>query len=315
MVTLKLHSMQKRPQRRRRIHKNDKMTQFDKPPEPSVPPVAKKVEKTSFWFMHVDLFGHGFPMSVLPNVIWCICWLSFTHGYDNGQIVSNSLEASKLAINHPVAARQELNQRFFADLLCMLQRMHKLYDIAAISYFRFFPEEPLTSDHPKDEHNIINNVKQGKTPKKTLPPIATIHLRSCGFHMTILRKFGPPLQWSIVPVGPGFHGKYVVQLWYRFLAKGDSLHGDELLFYYRPHKDIWGMLYQNQSFARPATMNSCSSTASNKCLPFRTPYKYQLSTTSNGSQTIQNLCNLNMMGPLMKSDLGNTKGNVTLLTA
>ncbi|KAG5125199.1 hypothetical protein JHK82_031936 [Glycine max] len=205
--------------------------------------------ETSFWFMHVDLFGHGFPMSVLPNVIWCIRWLSFTHGYDNGQIgvfsfsllfqllrpsilcslyepnvrVSNSLEASKLAINHPVAARQELNQRFFADLLCML-----------VCLMRFFPEEPLTSDHPKDEHNIINNVKQA------------IHLRSCGFHMTILRKFGPPLQWSIVPVGPGFHGKYVVQLWYRFLAKGDSLHGEELLFYYRPHKDIWGMVIRKQ---------------------------------------------------------------------
>jgi len=34
--------------------------------------------------------------------------------------VSNSLEASKLAINQPVATRREFNQRYFADLLCML---------------------------------------------------------------------------------------------------------------------------------------------------------------------------------------------------
>ncbi|KAG5124637.1 hypothetical protein JHK82_031374 [Glycine max] len=57
--------------------------------------------------------------------------------------------------------------------------------------------------------------------------------------MTILRKFGPPLQWSVVPIGPSFHGKYVAEPWYRFLAEGDFVHGDELLFYYRSHEDIW----------------------------------------------------------------------------
>ncbi|KAG4986084.1 hypothetical protein JHK86_033775 [Glycine max] len=75
-----------------------------------------------------------------------------------------------------------------------------------------------------------------------LPPIAAIHLPSCGFHMTILRKFGPPLQWPIVPVSPSFHGKYVAQPWYRFLAEDDFVHGDELLFYYRPREDIWEMV-------------------------------------------------------------------------
>ena len=68
----------------------------------------------------------------------------------------------------------------------------------------------------------------------------------CGFHMTILRKFGPPLHWPIVPLGPGFHGKYVAEPWYRFLAEGDFVHGDELLFYYRSREDIWEMVIRKQ---------------------------------------------------------------------
>ena len=46
--------------------------------------------------------------------------------------------------------------------------MQKLHDIVAISYLRFPPEEQLASDHPKDEHNIINSLKQGKPAKKLL---------------------------------------------------------------------------------------------------------------------------------------------------
>ncbi|KAG4918316.1 hypothetical protein JHK82_055773 [Glycine max] len=165
--------------------------------------------------------------------------------------------------------------------------MQKLLNILAISCLSVFLEEPLASDHPKDEHNIINNVKQdeefeyeaalhvtiyccipqrqeqqacgrpllasrmhvwtleltqallGDPEPLKLPPLAAIHLPSCGFHMTILRRFDPPLQWPVVLVCPGFHGKYVAQPWYRFLAEGDFVHGDELSFYYRPRDNIW----------------------------------------------------------------------------
>ena len=79
-----------------------------------------------------------------------------------------------------------------------------------------------------------------------LPPIAAIHLPSCGFHMTILRKFVPPLQWLVVPVGPGFHGKYFAEPWYWFLSKDDFVRGDELLFYYRSREDIWEMVIRKQ---------------------------------------------------------------------
>ncbi|KAG5059753.1 hypothetical protein JHK87_000782 [Glycine soja] len=36
----------------------------------------------------------------------------------------------------------------------------KLHNIPGFSCLSVFPEEPLTSDHPKDEHNITNTVKQ-----------------------------------------------------------------------------------------------------------------------------------------------------------
>ena len=72
-----------------------------------------------------------------------------------------------------------------------------------------------------------------------LPPIVAIHLPSCGFHMMVLRRLGPPLQWIVVMLDIGIGAKYVVQPWYQFLAHGDFSHGVELLFYYRPHDKIW----------------------------------------------------------------------------
>ena len=86
---------------------------------------------------------------------------------------------------------------------------------------------------------LHKNLTQFNCYVQKLPPLAAIHLPSCGFHMTILRRFDPPLQWPVVLVCPGFHGKYVAQPWYRFLAEGDFVHGDELSFYYRPRDNIW----------------------------------------------------------------------------
>ncbi|KAG5088166.1 hypothetical protein JHK86_000778 [Glycine max] len=44
--------------------------------------------------------------------------------------------------------------------LCLLPPLKKLHNIPGFSCLSAFPEEPLTSDHPKDEHNITNTVKQ-----------------------------------------------------------------------------------------------------------------------------------------------------------
>ena len=64
--------------------------------------------------------------------------------------------------------------------------------------------------------------------------------------MTILRRFGPPLQWTVVTLDVGTGDKYVVQPWYQFLAQGDFSHGDKLSFYYRPHDKIWEIVIRRQ---------------------------------------------------------------------
>jgi len=53
--------------------------------------------------------------------------------------------------------------------------------------------------------------------------------------MTILRRFGPPLQWNLVALDIG----NVVQSWYQFLADSDFSHGDEVSFYYKRREKIW----------------------------------------------------------------------------
>ncbi|KAG5037529.1 hypothetical protein JHK86_018369 [Glycine max] len=61
----------------------------------------------------------------------------------------------------------------------------------------------------------------------------------CGDHMTILRRFRPPLQWNVVVLDKGIGDKYVTLPWYKFLQEGDFSHGDELSFYYRRAEKIW----------------------------------------------------------------------------
>ncbi|KAH1243113.1 hypothetical protein GmHk_07G020270 [Glycine max] len=54
-----------------------------------------------------------------------------------------------------------------------------------------------------------------------LPPSITSCLIHCDQHMTILRRFGPPLQWPIVVIDAGIGDKYVVQPWYQFLEESN----------------------------------------------------------------------------------------------
>ncbi|KAL2975012.1 hypothetical protein AAZX31_14G135600 [Glycine max] len=44
-----------------------------------------------------------------------------------------------------------------------------------------------------------------------LPNCVMTHVNACSQHMTILRRFGPPLQWNVVVVDGGVGCKYVVQ--------------------------------------------------------------------------------------------------------
>ncbi|KAG5085321.1 hypothetical protein JHK82_052718 [Glycine max] len=69
-----------------------------------------------------------------------------------------------------------------------------------------------------------------------LPNCVITHVNACGQHMTILRKFGPPLQWNVVLLDIGIGHRYVIQPWYQFLADSDFSHDDEVSFYYRHDK-------------------------------------------------------------------------------
>ena len=79
-----------------------------------------------------------------------------------------------------------------------------------------------------------------------LPNCAITHVNASGQHMTILRRFGPPLQWNVVVVDLGVGRKYVVQPWYQFLADNDFSHGDEVSFYYRSIDKIWEIVIRRR---------------------------------------------------------------------
>ncbi|RZB42188.1 Cell wall / vacuolar inhibitor of fructosidase 1 [Glycine soja] len=77
----------------------------------------------------------------------------------------------------------------------------------------------------------IYQIRLRQHREKRLPNCAMTHVNACGQHMTILRRFGPPLQWNVVVVDGGVRRRYVVQPWYQFLADNDFSHGDEVSIY------------------------------------------------------------------------------------
>ncbi|KAL5127984.1 hypothetical protein HKD37_14G040319 [Glycine soja] len=79
-----------------------------------------------------------------------------------------------------------------------------------------------------------------------LPNCAMTHVNACDQHMTILRIFGPPLQWNVVVIDGGVGHKYVVQPWYQFLADNDFSHNDEVSFYYRSIDKIWKIIIRRR---------------------------------------------------------------------
>jgi len=64
--------------------------------------------------------------------------------------------------------------------------------------------------------------------------------------MTVLRQFGPPLQWPVETLNPGIAAKAIAQPWYDFLVETDFDHGDEVSFYYRPFDKVWEIVIRRQ---------------------------------------------------------------------
>ncbi|KAG5038179.1 hypothetical protein JHK86_019019 [Glycine max] len=128
--------------------------------------------------------------------------------------------------SYQIRLRQDQGRLFFADGLKHLRKHLGIYESVTINFMacehrRIFnlhftpPLEQQACDRPLLAARMhvwtleLTQSLLGDPKPLVLPPLAAIHLPSCGFHMTILRKFDPPLQWPVLPVGPGFHDKRV----------------------------------------------------------------------------------------------------------
>ncbi|KAL5128091.1 hypothetical protein HKD37_14G040410 [Glycine soja] len=94
-------------------------------------------------------------------------------------------------------------------LACNNESMFDLYFVPLL--------ECLTCGRPKvmsRQHIWTVEITQsmlGAPGPLRLPNCVMTHVNACSQHMTILRRFGPPLQWNVVVVDGGVGCKYVVQ--------------------------------------------------------------------------------------------------------
>ncbi|KAG4950103.1 hypothetical protein JHK86_043342 [Glycine max] len=129
---------------------------------------------------------------------------------------------------YKIQVRQHKGKLYFADGLTRLRTELQIYDSVTINF--------LACDHPsKFDLHFTPPLDQQKCKR----PSVTQCLIHCGDHITILRRFGPPLQWNVVVLDKGIGDKYVTLPWYKFLQEGDFSHGDELSFNYRRAEKIW----------------------------------------------------------------------------
>ncbi|KAL5177020.1 hypothetical protein HKD37_08G022846 [Glycine soja] len=150
--------------------------------------------------------------------------------------------------------RQHKGKLYFADGLTRLRTELQIYESVTINF--------LACDHPsKFDLHFTPPLDQQKCKRRRatrkhiwtyeitqsmlgapyplqLSASVTQCLIHCGDHMTILRRFGPPLQWNVVVLDKGIGDKYVTLPWYKFLQEGDFSHEDELSFYYRRAEKI-----------------------------------------------------------------------------
>ncbi|KAG5071117.1 hypothetical protein JHK86_006328 [Glycine max] len=125
--------------------------------------------------------------------------------------------------SYHIRLRQHRGKLFFADGLKHLRKYLDIYESVTINFMackhrwifnlHFTPPleqqacgRPLLATRMHVWTLELTQALLGDPQPLKLPPLAAIHLPSCGFHMTVLRKLGPPLQWPILSVAPGFHG-------------------------------------------------------------------------------------------------------------
>ncbi|KAG5063503.1 hypothetical protein JHK85_004686 [Glycine max] len=156
---------------------------------------------------------------------------------------------------YEIQVRQHKGKLYFADGLTRLRTELQIYESVTINFVAC--DHPLKFDlhftPPLDQQKCkrrratrkhiwtyeITQSMLGAPYPLQLPASVTQYLIHCGNHMTILRRFEPPLQWNVVVLDKGIGDKYVTLPWYKFLQEDDFSHGDELSFYYRRVEKIW----------------------------------------------------------------------------
>ncbi|KAG5137687.1 hypothetical protein JHK82_022418 [Glycine max] len=155
---------------------------------------------------------------------------------------------------YEIQVRQHKGKLYFADGLTRLRTELQIYESVTINFLAY--DHPSKFDlhftPPLDQQKCkrrratrkhiwtyeITQSMLGAPYPLQLSASVTQCLIHCGDHMTILRRFGPPLQWNVVVLDKGIGDKYVTLPWYKFLQEGDFSHGDELSFYYRRAEKI-----------------------------------------------------------------------------
>ncbi|KAL5141385.1 ATP-dependent DNA helicase PIF1 [Glycine soja] len=154
---------------------------------------------------------------------------------------------------YEIQVRQHKGKLYFVDGLTRLRTELQIYESVTINFlacdhpskFDLHFTPPLDQQKCKRRRATRKHIWTYKITQSMLGPLSHNCLIHCGDHITILRRFGPPLQWNVVVLDKGIGDKYVTLPWYKFLQEGDFSHENELSFYYRRAEKIWEVVIRH----------------------------------------------------------------------
>ncbi|KAG5001485.1 hypothetical protein JHK87_022557 [Glycine soja] len=131
---------------------------------------------------------------------------------------------------YEIQVRQHKSKLYFADGLTRLRTKLQIYESVIVNFLacdyhskfdlHFTPplhQQTCKRRRTSRKHIWTYEITQsmlGAPYPLQLPPSVTQCLIHCGDHMTILRRFRPPLQWNVVVLDKGIGDKYITQPWY-----------------------------------------------------------------------------------------------------
>ncbi|KAG5017006.1 hypothetical protein JHK85_023142 [Glycine max] len=147
---------------------------------------------------------------------------------------------------YEIQVRQHKSKLYFADGLTRLRTKLQIHESVIVNFLacdhhskfdlHFTPplhQQTCKRRRTSRKHIWTYEITQsmlGAPYPLQLPPSVTQCLIHCGDHMTILRRFRPPLQWNVVVLDKGIGDKYITQPWYKFLQEGVDIEKPVLEF-------------------------------------------------------------------------------------